>query len=97
MIDLRKIIGFEWDEGNFDKNYKKHGITTKEAEEVFLDEKQLVLEDDRHSQKEERFTMIARSTNNKVLFIVFTMRGNSIRIISARKANKKEVRLYEEI
>ncbi|KKS81100.1 MAG: hypothetical protein UV55_C0021G0001 [Candidatus Gottesmanbacteria bacterium GW2011_GWC1_43_10] len=48
MLDLSKIVGFEWDKGNIDKNYEKHGITLKEAEEVFLDEKVFFTENIKH-------------------------------------------------
>lgn len=68
MIDLSKIIGFDWDEGNIDKSYKKHGITPKEAEELLLDESLLLLEDIKHSNKEERFIAIGKIPLGKVLF-----------------------------
>ena len=95
MIDLKKIIGFEWDQGNIDKSYIKHGITPNEAEEVFLDEDILLLEDTEHSKQEERLEAIGKITKEKILFLAFTIRKNKIRIISARDANKKERRLYE--
>ena len=96
MLDLSKITGFEWDRGNIDKNYDKHGITAREAEEVFTDEHQLVLEDIKHSEAEERFTIIGKSLKGHIFFISFTIRGSKVRIISARKANIKERRLYEK-
>lgn len=96
VIDLSKITSFEWDKGNIDKSYEKHGITPNEAEEVFLDEEILLLEDAIHSEEEDRFTAIGRTMKGDVLFLSFTLRKKRIRIISARKANKKERRLYEE-
>lgn len=96
MIDLTKIIGFEWDEGNIDKSYQKYEITPNEAEEVFLDESILLLGDIEHSKREERFRAIGKVVEGEILFLAFTLRGNRIRIISARKANKKERRLYEQ-
>ncbi len=96
MIDLSKIIGFEWDKGNIDKSYQKHGITPNEAEEVFLDEDILLLEDTKHSKPEERFEAIGKIVKGGVLFLAFTIRKDKIRIISARKANKKERRQYEQ-
>jgi uncharacterized DUF497 family protein len=94
MIDLGQIVDFEWDEGNKDKSYQKHGITTSETEEVFLDPNQLVLDDVRHSQAEDRFIIIGKNTKKTVLLVVFTIRKNKIRVISARSANAKERRLY---
>lgn len=96
MIDLKKIIGFEWDKGNIDKSYQKHGTTPNEAEEVFLDEDILLLKDIKHSQGEERFKAIGKITKGNILFLAFTVRKNKIRIISARVANKKERRTYEQ-
>lgn len=96
MIDLSKITGFEWDKGNVDKSYEKHGITPNEAEEVFVDEDVLLQDDISHSQKEERLTAIGKTTQNNILFIAFTVRGTKIRIISARRANIKERREYEK-
>ena len=96
MLDLRKIKGFEWDEGNIDKSYKKHGITPNEAEEVFLDEDILSLEDIKHSKQEERFEAIGKIIKGSILILAFTIRRDKIRIISARTANKKERRRYEK-
>lgn len=97
MIDLSKITGFEWDKGNVDKSYRKHGITPNEAEEVFLDKDILLLEDIKHSKDEERFSAIGRITKGDILFLAFTVRKEKIRTISVRVANKKERRLYEKI
>ena len=90
MISLSKYKGFKWDKWNIDKSYKKHGITPNESEEAFLDEKAIILRNIKHSNKEKRYSLIGKITSNKLLFIVFTLRENNIRIISARKANKKE-------
>lgn len=95
MVDLRKIVVFEWDEGNIDKSYQKHGITPNEAEEVFLDKDILLLEDIKHSKQEERFKAIGKIVKGSILFLAFTIRRDKIRIISARIANKKERRLHE--
>ena len=88
-------IEFEWDEGNIDKNYKKHGVTPNETEEVFLDEQVIIVADIDHSQHEKRDIAIGQTLTKKMLCIVFTSRKEKIRIISARSANKKERRIYE--
>ena len=95
--DLSTITGFEWDKWNSSKIFEKHRITTIEAEEPFEDENQLVLEDIKHSQKEIRFNLIGKTTLNKVLFLTFTLRDTKVRIISARRANTKERKIYEKI
>ncbi|MBU1000108.1 BrnT family toxin [Patescibacteria group bacterium] len=96
MIDLSKLAGFEWDKGNIDKNYIKHGITPNEAEEVFLDDGVAIERDIKHQEMEKRYIAIGKISSDKTLFIIFTSRKSKIRIISARLANKKERRVYEE-
>lgn len=96
MVDLSKITGFQWDQGNIDKSYLKHGITPNEAEEVLLDKDILLLEDIDHSKQEGRFEAIGKISKGKMLFLAFTIRRNKIRIISARTASKKERRQYEQ-
>lgn len=94
MLKLDKQKKFDWDKGNLDKSYLKHGITPNQAEEAFLDEAAIILKDVAHSQKEARFLLIGKPSGRKVLFIVFTIRNEKVRIISARAADKKEVRRY---
>ena len=95
MINLDKYKGFEWDKGNIDKSYEKHGITPNESEEAFLDEEALILRDITHSSRvEQRYILIGKNRSEKLLFVVFTTRGKKIRIISARAANKKEEKQY---
>jgi uncharacterized protein len=93
---LMKIAGFEWDKGNLDKSYQKHGITPNQAEEVFLDENALVIDDIKHSSQEQRHVIIGTTISGKTLFIVYTIRKNNIRIISARTANQKERSVYDQ-
>lgn len=90
------VFEFDWDKGNIEKNLKKHGITCKQAEEVFNDENILFNADIRHSKNEERIIAIGKTSEGALLFIVFTRRDNKIRVISARRANTKEKILYEK-
>lgn len=87
--------GFDWDKGNIDKSWIKHGVSIKECEEVFFNKTVLSFEDTKHSKKEKRYITIGASDSGNVLHIVYTVRSVKIRIISARPANKKERRLYE--
>jgi len=87
---------FEWDKKKAESNFLKHGITFEEAVTVFADPYLLFTEDHQHSDYEEREWAIGESENGSVLVVVFTMRINKIRIISARKATKKERKEYEE-
>ncbi len=95
-MDLNTVIKFEWDAGNSDKSYKKHGITPSEAEEIFLDEQLIIIKDIKHSQTEVRFIAIGKNFTNKILFVVFTIRNSKIRIISTRPVNKQERAFYYE-
>lgn len=96
MLNLNKYKGFQWDKWNIDKSHEKHKITANESEEIFLDENLQVVKDVKHSQKEARFIAIGKTSENKTLFVVFTLKKNKVRIISARKANKKERSKHEK-
>jgi uncharacterized DUF497 family protein len=87
-------LAFDWDKGNFEKNWKRHQVHFKEAEEVFLNKPLKIYRDKRHSQKEEGFTALGITDDGRRLYIVFTIREESLRIISARNQSKKERRLY---
>ena len=91
-----KITAFQWDKGNINKNLLKHGISDQECEEIFFDFNKKILKDTLHSGKEKRYIMVGKTKKQRLLFIVFTVRGNKIRIISARNLNKKEKHLYEK-
>ncbi|MBI2600617.1 BrnT family toxin [Candidatus Daviesbacteria bacterium] len=92
----KDVFEFEWNNGNSGKN-KKHKVEDKEAEEVFFDENKVTFPDSLHStDNEERLRIIGKTKKGRLLFIVFTKRGQKIRIISARDINRKEVPLYEK-
>jgi len=93
---FQKPIVFKWDKGNSDKNWKKHRIKNEEAEEAFFDEKKKIAKDVFHSGREKRWMLLGKTKNNTLLFIVFTIRRDIVRIVSARKTNKKEENLYEK-
>ncbi|MEK9200467.1 MAG: BrnT family toxin [Patescibacteria group bacterium] len=90
------IQGFEWDQGNSVKNLKKHGISTIETEEIFLDEHLKVEIDIKHSESEQRYIAFGKTQKERVLFVVFTMRQGKIRIVSSRIANQKEKLKYDQ-
>lgn len=95
MIILDEPARFEWDHGNKSKNYKKHGVSDQECEEVFFDPHKKILRDVFHSRDEQRYILLGETKKERRLFIVFTMRSNAARVISARDLNKKERKLYE--
>jgi uncharacterized protein len=88
-------ISFEWNKGNIDKNFVKHGVTNQEAEEVFSNEPLVVSEDIKHSLKEIRSKALGKTNKERLLFVSFMVRDNKIRIISTRDMNKKEEVIYE--
>ena len=94
---LRKSKGFNWNKGNINKNWVKHQIKDKESEEVFFNLPLAVSLDKKHSTKtEKRFQALGKTNQEKKIFIVFTIREDKIRIISARKQNQKERRRYKQ-
>lgn len=94
MKNFPKILGFQWDAGNIDKNWIKHQVTNEECEEIFFDPDKKILNNPLHSIHEKRLIILGRTKKHRLLFIVFTIRKQKIRIISARDLNKKERRLY---
>ena len=97
MIDLVKITGFNWDNGNVRKN-EKHGVSMAEAEQVFFNAPLLLLEDFAHSQKEPRLHALGKTDEERMLHITFTLRQSEmlIRVISARDMHRKERAIYEQ-
>ena len=89
------MLIFKWDLKKAKNNLGKHGVSFQEASTAFKDTLSLTIDDPLHSNDEKRLVLIGMSYNNRILVIVHTERGDNIRIISARKATKKERRYYE--
>lgn len=89
-------ITFDWDASKASSNKKKHGISFEEAKTAFLDENALVIHDPEHSDDEERFVLLGLSTMTHLLVVChcYRQQDSVIRIISARKATKKESSQY---
>ncbi len=96
MFNFSRLKGFDWNKWNVDKNWIKHKITSKESEEIFFDKNKKILKDLLHSNKETRYIILGETAKKRLLYAVFTVRRNKIRIISARDINKKEIKLYEK-
>jgi len=97
MKVLPDALEFEWDKGNEDKNLVKHGVSPREAEEIFVCRDLIILPDVKHLQKEERYVAVGQALSRKYLFVVFTLRRDKIRIISSRRMHKEEEVKYAEI
>lgn len=94
--DIYKATGFDWDEGNIDKNWYLHQVTNRECEEVFFNLPLVVATDAKHSQNEARAYALGRTDAERWLFVAFTIRHTLIRVISAREMNQKEAQKYAE-
>lgn len=90
MGDLSQIEEFDWDRGNMEKSWLRHKVYYKECEEVFKNKPLNVFYDEQHSQNEDRFAAFGRTNSGRLLTVIFTIRNNKIRIISARDRSQKE-------
>ncbi len=93
---VEKCEGFEWDNGNSNKNWHLHGVTDGECEDVFFNLPLIIASEKEHSDVETRFFALGRTDANRRLFIAFAVRHKLIRVISARDMTKSENRKYAE-
>ena len=89
-------LTFEWDEKKADENLKKHGVSFDEAKTVFNDPFSVTIYDPDHSNDEQRYIDIGLSLKGRLIVVSYCERGETIRLISSRKATRKEQRYYEE-
>jgi uncharacterized DUF497 family protein len=87
---------FEWDAPKARRNLLTHGVSFHEAATVFGDPLAITFSDPDHSVGEERFLTFGTSLNGRLLAVIHTARGSSVRIISARRATRRELKIYEE-
>ncbi|CAB1065829.1 hypothetical protein D1BOALGB6SA_10628 [Olavius sp. associated proteobacterium Delta 1] len=89
-------VSFSWDDRKNKSNQAKHRVSFEEAQSVFFDEHAIEYDDPDHSESEDRFLMLGVSYIVRVFVVSYTLRkdGTEIRIISARKATKKEHKAY---
>ena len=93
--DILNFEGFDWDEGNRDKNRLKHNVSVGQCEEVFFNAPLLIAEDPKHSDAELRFAAFGVTDAVRHLTVVFTKRQNLLRVISARDMNRREKEFYK--
>ncbi len=97
MLRMDECEGFEWDSGNFDKNFILHGVTNTEAEQMFFNSPLITAADVAHSSADEqRNKALGHTDDNRYLFAVFTIRKGYIRIISVRDMSRRERKIYDE-
>jgi len=93
---LAGCTGFDWDEGNVEKNWELHRVAFWEAEEVFFNHPLVIAPDRKHSVSEPRYLSLGQADSGRRLFVSFTVRGPLVRIISARDMTRRELRSYEQ-
>jgi uncharacterized DUF497 family protein len=89
-------ISFEWDPAKMRRNLRKHGIGFDEAATVFADPLARIFDDLEHSNRQHREIIIGHSALGRLMVVSFFAKGGSIRMISARRATRRERRDYEE-
>jgi len=94
---IGSVAGFEWDAGNSQKNWTSHRGTQAESEEVFFNLPVFLLEDAKHSARERRYNVLGRSNGDRLLSVIFTVRGDRVRVISARPMSRKERTAYANV
>lgn len=97
MKSIPEPVSFQWDSGNTSKNKEKHNVLSEEVEQVFFDQHKKQFKDELHTtNKEKWYILIGKTKNNRILFVVYTIRNKMVRVISARDLNRKEQQLYEK-
>jgi hypothetical protein len=94
--DLEQFTGFQWDEGNIDKNLLKHQVQNWECEQIFFNELLIILDDSKHSLSEKRWAAFGQTDAGRLFTIIFIKREKLLRVISARDMNRKEKKFYEK-
>ena len=94
-ISLPEFNGFDWDEGNVNKNWESHRVSPREAEQVFFNRPLMVADDVKHSRAERRYFVLGQTDDDRPLFIAFTLRGGLIRVRSARDMSRQERKVYQ--
>lgn len=95
-FDPSRYCGFQWDSGNDQKNLHKHGVSCEEAQQIFLNQPLIVGDDEKHSRHEPRYRALGMANHGRLLYVTFTLRGNLVRIISARSMHRRERSFYEK-
>lgn len=95
-LDTAEGAEFDWDEGNAEKNWRRHRVAQAECEQVFFNRPLLISDDSLHSETETRHFCLGHTDAGRLIFLVYTLRGPRIRVISARDMTRREKRDYED-
>ena len=94
-MSLPEFKGFDWDDGNVNKNWESHKVSPHETEQVFFNRPLIVADDVKHSGTERRYFVLGQTDDNRPLFVAFTLRGVLVRVISARDMSRRERKVYQ--
>jgi len=94
--EILNCTGFQWDDGNSEKNWISHQVIKSECEQIFFNQPLVIGNDEKHSKVEKRYYILGQTDNDRKLYIVCTIRQNLIRVISARDMSKKEREVYNQ-
>ncbi len=94
--EILNCTGFQWDDGNSEKNWISHQVTKSECEQIFFNQPLVIGNDEKHSKVEKRYYVLGQTDTDRLLYIVCTIRQNLIRVISARDMSKKEREVYNQ-
>ena len=98
LADLTaRLVGFDWASGNADESSDRHAVSRAEAEAVFFNRPVLLTEDAKHSARERRYMVLGRTNDERLLSVIFTIRQDRIRVISARPMSRKERSHYVKV
>ena len=93
--EILNCTGFQWNDGNSEKNWISHQVTKSECEQIFFNQPLVIGNDEKHSKIEKRYYLLGQTDSDRQLYIVCTVRQNLIRVISARDMSKKEREVYK--
>jgi hypothetical protein len=93
---IARCTGFQWDDGNLPKIWERHRVAPDECQQVFLNRPLFGAPNEKHSDEEERYYAFGKTDGERHLAMIFTVRGDLIRIISARDMNRRERRMYSK-
>ena len=96
MNDFGEPRGFQWDGGNYEKNWLRHGVTNAEAEQIFSNSALVIAEPESQIWGELRYYAYGQTDEDRKLFVVFTFRRELLRIISARDMSRQERSNYDD-
>ena len=91
------LFTFEWDPAKADENERKHGVSFEEASSSFADPESLTVYDPEHSENEDRYVLLGMSAKGRLLVVTHLERGDNIRLVSARPANRREAAQYSQM